>query len=197
MNAIIQKAHEIRVAAAKKFGGRPGNYSMKIACEMAKEGAEKKMSGEEIAELMNSKYSCRVLYDGSQEWDSTERFFIFKTKKSKSIIKAIKFKQIPAIGEIESIVVKLDNKGKKEAVKRVADLLISGEAQFEEWTTDSGKYCYRFSSHVAALAEHLDLKSVEFEFLARKRGQERRVNITLGSVFERDGKKGVYGCVVK
>lgn len=36
MNTTIRRAHEIRREAAAKFGGRPGDYSMKIACEMAK-----------------------------------------------------------------------------------------------------------------------------------------------------------------
>ena len=40
MNAIIKKAHQIRKDAAAKFGGKPGQYSMEIACEMAKNGEE-------------------------------------------------------------------------------------------------------------------------------------------------------------
>lgn len=37
MNAIIKRAHQIRKQAAEKFGGKSGQYDMKIACEMAKE----------------------------------------------------------------------------------------------------------------------------------------------------------------
>ena len=40
MNATIRRANEIRKEAAVKFGGRPGDYSLKIACEMAKNGEE-------------------------------------------------------------------------------------------------------------------------------------------------------------
>ncbi len=38
MNATIRRANEIRKEAAAKFGGQPGDYSLKIACEMAKNG---------------------------------------------------------------------------------------------------------------------------------------------------------------
>lgn len=38
MNATIHRANEIRKEAAVKFGGKPGDYSLKIACEMAKNG---------------------------------------------------------------------------------------------------------------------------------------------------------------
>lgn len=38
MNAIIRRAHQIRKEAAVKFGGKPGQYSMEIACKMAKNG---------------------------------------------------------------------------------------------------------------------------------------------------------------
>ncbi len=47
MNEIIRRAHEIRKEAAAKFGGRPGDYSLKIACEMAKKG-EKVMDSKTI-----------------------------------------------------------------------------------------------------------------------------------------------------
>ncbi len=47
MNEIIRRAHEIRKEAAAKFGGRPGDYSLKIACEMAKNG-EKVMNSKTI-----------------------------------------------------------------------------------------------------------------------------------------------------
>ena len=43
MSAIIKKAHQIRKDAANKFGGKPGQYSLKIACEMAKNGEEVEM----------------------------------------------------------------------------------------------------------------------------------------------------------
>jgi hypothetical protein len=48
MNEIIRRAHEIRKEAAVKFGGKPGDYSLKIACEMAKNG-EKVMSSKTIS----------------------------------------------------------------------------------------------------------------------------------------------------
>lgn len=38
MNLIIRRAHQIRREAAARFGGSAGQYSMKIACEMAKRG---------------------------------------------------------------------------------------------------------------------------------------------------------------
>ena len=47
MNVTIRRAHEIRKEAAAKFGGRPGDYSLKIACEMAKKG-EKVMDSKTI-----------------------------------------------------------------------------------------------------------------------------------------------------
>lgn len=47
MNEIIRIAHKIRREAAVKFGGRSGDYSLKIACEMAKNG-EKIMSSKTI-----------------------------------------------------------------------------------------------------------------------------------------------------
>jgi hypothetical protein len=40
MNATIRRAHQIRQEAAAKFGGNPGDYSLKIACEMAKNGEQ-------------------------------------------------------------------------------------------------------------------------------------------------------------
>lgn len=40
MNATIRRAHEIRREAAARFGGLPGDYSLKIACEMAKNGED-------------------------------------------------------------------------------------------------------------------------------------------------------------
>lgn len=49
MNETIRRAHETRKEAAAKFGGKPGDYSLKIACEMAKNGEKVEM--EKTAEV--------------------------------------------------------------------------------------------------------------------------------------------------
>jgi hypothetical protein len=152
------------------------------------------MSGDDIAELMNSKYSCRVAYTGYQEWDNTERFF-YKTKRSKRIIAVVKLSSLSFIDEIEQVARKIDNTGKKEAISKITDLLVSGETKFDIWATGAGKDCYRFGSDVAELAEHLDIKSQEFDFLGRKGNKEWRAIISLGMVFGCNGVKRVYGYV--
>lgn len=46
MNAIIERAHEIRKEAAAKFGGKAGQYDMGIACQMAKDEIKQRLMAE-------------------------------------------------------------------------------------------------------------------------------------------------------
>lgn len=63
MNATIRRAHEIRKEAAARFGGRPGDYSLKIACEMAKN--ERKVKVAEKQEYRIKKADGKIKYAGT------------------------------------------------------------------------------------------------------------------------------------
>jgi len=76
MKAIMKMAHEVRNAAANTWGGRPGEYSMSIALEMAWEAnktvKENRMSKDMYAIAVYESYNKSFPYRVIKRFDSPE-----------------------------------------------------------------------------------------------------------------------------
>lgn len=201
MNATIRRAHEIRRDAAAKFGGRPGDYSMKIACEMAKNGEsvmDTLEEGRRIAAAINAKYSIDVRYYDKGVYGSEKySFAVCKTAKSKKSEVVLAYSDFPALSDVESVARKFDKKTQKELIAELFAYMTQGPA-FKISSTSSGKTCFIFNEDVASRAEYLDLQGKFFDFTFeiparfRNAGEMTTFKMSFGSVYVNEaGEKKV------
>lgn len=70
--AIMEMAHKVRIAAAERWGGRPGEYSMGIALEMAWEASS---NVKEKAMEISTEYFGKITFEYESEKASVEAMF--------------------------------------------------------------------------------------------------------------------------
>ena len=199
MNAIIKKAHKIRREAAAKFGGKPGQYSMQIACVMAKNGEEvddTMEKGKNIAAAINNKYKIDIrYYDKGVYGSKVYTFAVCKSAKSKKAELMLSYAEFPTQLDVEREARKVSRSGKKEVIEEIQTALENNVGSLVRSARE--KNIIKYGDNIASLARYLDLSETDFAVkytVCRIEGKVTMAGIVkMGRMFEENGVKCIYG----